>query len=105
MKKKKKKISWSIKILLISGTILIIFTSVVLFLMAVFSIPEPTTLILSFFSAFAATQIGNVYLNGIKQKSEAKINELDITAMPCERTLAEMQETYLGGTENELDNG
>lgn len=106
---KKKKPSWSIRILFISSTVLLTFTAIVLFMLAIGVIEqEPSTLILSFFGAFGATQFGNVFLNGIKQKSEAKMQELQFAEepyakefedMPCERTLAEMQETYLGGAE------
>lgn len=106
---KKKKPSWSIRILFISSTVLLTFTAIVLAMLAIGVIEqEPSTLILSFFGAFGATQFGNVFLNGIKQKSEAKMQELQFAEepyakefedMPCERTLAEMQETYLGGAE------
>lgn len=98
----KKPPSWSIRILIYSGAVLLTYTAVVLFLMAVFGMPEPTTLTLSVFGAFGATQLGNVFLNGIKQRAEAKMEELafGVENIEGERTLEEMNETYNGGNAN-----
>jgi uncharacterized membrane protein HdeD (DUF308 family) len=87
--------SWSVRLLISSGVILILFSGVVLFLMAFFQIPEPSTLITAFFGAFMVTEGVNGFLSGIKHKAEAKLDELAFKATEqCDRTLGEMAETY-----------
>ena len=56
---------------------------------------EPAALVVAWF-AFTTGELW--LLSGIKK---TKIEQ----EMPCDRTLADMQETYLGGAENESDNG
>lgn len=56
---------------------------------------EPAALVVAWF-AFTTGELW--LLSGIKK---TKIKQ----EMPCDRTLAEMREYYLGGAENELDNG
>lgn len=56
---------------------------------------EPAALVVAWF-AFTTGELW--LLSGIKK---TKIEQ----ETPCDRTLAEMQEDYLGGAENELDNG
>ena len=86
----KKSFSKSIVALVIALNIAFAASVLVVFAMTG---AEPSTLVVAWFSFTT----GELWI--LSKIKKAKIEE------PCDRTLADMQETYLGGAENELDNG
>lgn len=75
----KKPLSRSIKILIACFVALVIFTLIIIVCMAFFDMPEPTTLIMSFFGVFGGVIEGaNAILNGLDKRNEGKLARLQL---------------------------
>lgn len=76
VKSKNNRLSKSLKVLIVVGTLATAYTIAVLYLMANREMPEPTSLNLCVYGGLGLTNGFSAYLTGITKKGENKISEI-----------------------------